>query len=242
MTTVTINILQKLSTVAAAATLASAAVVTSASSASAVNLVQNGDFSAGNIAFTSQYNYVAPPLDQKSLYPEAAYTIAGNPNITHDNWASFGDHTTGDGNMMIVNGAGAPDVVVWEQVISVTPKMLYNFGAWLVSSYSVSPAVLQFEINGRAIGPVFNASSNEGAWNFFGTTWNSRGAKFARIAIVNQNTALDGNDFALDDITFTANRPVESVPEPITIIGTVIAGGFVGAMKRKQKQASKAAV
>jgi hypothetical protein len=50
-----------------------------------------------------------------------------------------------------------------------------------------------------------------GGWQFLGTTWNSGANTSAILRIVNQNTALGGNDFALDDIHFSTES---SVPEP----------------------------
>lgn len=69
------------------------------------DLITNGDFEAGNTGFTTEYNYLNPSITGTwTLGPEYLYTIGTNPNLYHNAWTSFGDHTTGTGKMMIVNG------------------------------------------------------------------------------------------------------------------------------------------
>jgi hypothetical protein len=43
--------------------------------------------------------------------------VGANPSDYHELWHSFGDHTTGDGGMLIVNGNVAPDVVNGDLVV-----------------------------------------------------------------------------------------------------------------------------
>ena len=63
-----------------------------------VNLLTNGDFSAGNTGFTSQYTY-----SPGNLLHEGTYTVDNNPHNDSIYGASFGDHTTGKGLMLIAN-------------------------------------------------------------------------------------------------------------------------------------------
>lgn len=168
------------------------------------DLVINGNFSAGNTGFFTAYN---PPLGGSwgPLSWEGTYMISTNPQLTHTNFLSYGDHTTGTGNMMVVNGAGVSNTIVWEQTISVIPATNYNFSAWVSSTLHLSAtqvAQLQFSINGNLIGTVYNAPTTGGIWQNFFVTWNSGPNNAATIRIINQNTATSGNDFALDDIFF----------------------------------------
>lgn len=162
------------------------------------NLVVNGNFSAGNTGFTSDY------INSADLTPEGLYAIVTNPNSVHPGFAACGDHTTGTGNMMVVNGAGTPNLNVWCQTIVTIPNTEYQFETWVTSVANGSPALLQFSINGGTIGPIFQAPSTTCNWQRFSATWNSGANTSAVICIVNQNTALGGNDFALDDIAFHA--------------------------------------
>ncbi len=160
------------------------------------NLIVNGNFSAGNTGFTSAYTYTT------NLWPEATYCVGTNPQTFHSNFSPCGDHTTGTGNMMVVNAAGTPNVVVWQQTVPVLPGANYVFSCWLTSVHPTSPAQLQFFVNGVQIGPVFGASATTCQWNMFFNTWFSGTATSAVISIRNQNTLLSGNDFAIDDLYF----------------------------------------
>ncbi|MDB5274848.1 MAG: hypothetical protein JWO58_3215 [Chitinophagaceae bacterium] len=162
------------------------------------SLVKNGDFSAGNTQFTSGYSSCTAA---NCLYPEGYYAIGKNANYYHGNFVG-NDHTTGTGNFIIVNGTGVPNTIVWQQTITVKPGTNYNFSSWVSTMNNISPAKLQFEINGVLLGSVFNAPSTTYTWQNFFTTWNSGAATSAVITILNQNTSLNGNDFGLDDISF----------------------------------------
>ena len=112
------------------------------------------------------------------------------------------DHTTGNGNMMMINGAPAPDINIWKQTVTVTPNTNYAFSTWVQALWPPNPAQLGFSINGIDIGNAITASLPTCTWTQFYTTWNSGNSTSATISIVNKNTFVQGNDFALDDISF----------------------------------------
>jgi gliding motility-associated-like protein len=190
------------------------------------DLIGNGDFTGGNAGFSSSYTYTT------NLFPEATYYVGSNPNAYHSGFAACGDHTTGTGNMMIINGAGTPNTNVWCETINVVPNTNYAFGAWVTSVAAGSPAALQFEINGNLIGPVFNAPAAVCTWQQFYSIWNSGSNTTANICIINQNTTLGGNDFAMDDITFiglcnVSDTVTITVHNPTTTtIDTAICQGY----------------
>ncbi|MES2810299.1 MAG: hypothetical protein V4619_16820, partial [Bacteroidota bacterium] len=71
------------------------------------------------------------------------------------------------------------------------------------SVHPTNPAQLQFSINGSPLGSTINPSTTTGSWQYFTTTWNSGNFSGSLpIALVNQNIATSGNDFAVDDIVF----------------------------------------
>lgn len=164
-------------------------------------LVTNGDFSAGDVGFSSTYTVCVPNCQ------EGSYAVGTDPNAVHAAWTSCGDHTSGAGNFMIVNGAGTPGADVWCQTVAVTPNTNYTFSAWVVSQYPVSPSQLQFSINGTPLCSVFTAPATLCTWQQFFCTWNSGSNTTANICILNQNTTLGGNDFGLDDISFQSCTP-----------------------------------
>lgn len=212
---------------------AATAMVLAASGAQAATLV-NGDFEAGNTGFGSDYGYVAPSFN--ALYPEGIYTVDSNPNNVHDQWSSFGDHTTGAGLMMIVNGAPDANTWVWRETgITVAQNTTYFFSTWVASSHPANPAHLDFAINGSVIGTL-TASPTTGLWQQFYGTWNSGSATTADLALVNDNTIRFGNDFVLDDIAFGTSRP--GVPEPATWTMMIVGFGAAGAMLRRRRPAA----
>ncbi len=166
---------------------------------SEVNLVVNGDFSQGDTGFSSDYIY-GTGGGVGLLSNEGQYAIADNAGDTHNHFDNCSDHT-GGGNMMVVNASGLPNNI-WCQTITVDPGADYDFSAWITSVTDENPAQLQFSINGSLIGNVFNASSNTCNWDQFSAQWNSGLSTSAEICIVNSNLTPNGNDFAMDDISF----------------------------------------
>jgi hypothetical protein len=126
--------------------------------------------------------------------------------------------------MMLVNGAPVPDVKVWTQTVAVTPNTNYAFSTWVQAIYHVNPAQLQFYINGNDVGTLITASLPRCTWSQFYTTWNSGSNSTIEISIVNKNTFVEGNDFALDDISFSPvflNRDsVKITVEPPPVVTT----------------------
>ncbi len=200
---------------------------------SAANLIINADFSAGATSFTSAYTDMTG--SGLGLYGAATYAITSDPFEEHDDAASYFDHTSGNasGAMMAVNGAGVAGVVVWQQVVTVTPATIYDFSAWLSSWTSASPATMNFTVNGSTIGSL--AANGVTQWVEFVSTWNSGGSTTATIRIVNTNTAELGNDFALDDLYFGPQLPRLTSVAPLSgplaggTVVTLTGTGFTGA-------------
>tara|TARA_R110002050_G_scaffold149463_1_gene276027 strand:- start:61027 stop:63567 length:2541 start_codon:yes stop_codon:yes gene_type:complete len=197
------------------------------------NLVTNGDFEAGNTGFTTGHTY-GTGGSWGLLSAAGQYAISTNSNLTHINFPSCTDHTSGTGKYMIVNGSSTANLTVWCQTITVLPNTTYYFSAWITSVVSNSPAILSFKVNNVSLGPNHNVSSLTCNWQNYFQTWTSGATTTsATICITNQNTASGGNDFALDDISF---RPkcesidtilISSLPTPNVNLGpdTTICNG-----------------
>uniref|UniRef100_UPI00374D3B7F PKD domain-containing protein n=1 Tax=Ferruginibacter sp. TaxID=1940288 RepID=UPI00374D3B7F len=161
------------------------------------NIITNGDFSGGNTGFTSQYNFANPNVT------EGQYFVGPNPQNWNASLSACTDHTTGNGNMLLINGAPVADVNVWTQTVPVSPNTNYAFSTWVQALFTPNPAQLNFFINGGTLGNLITASLPTCTWTQFYTTWNSGNNTSATISIVNKNTFVQGNDFALDDISFS---------------------------------------
>lgn len=160
------------------------------------NAIINGDFSSGNTGFSSNYNYTT------NNATEGEYYVGPNAAAWNGGMASCGDHTTGTGNMLCVNGATSANVSIYCETVPVQPNSSYAFSTWLMTLSPGNLAQLQFSINGSLLGSVFTAPANTCQWQQFYSTWNSGNNTSANICIVNQNTNAGANDFALDDVSF----------------------------------------
>lgn len=158
------------------------------------NLITNGDFEAGNTAFNTALTHGG--------LGQGGYIITTDPSLGHPAASSYGDYTSGSGNMFAVNGSATADLLVWGQDnIAVTANTSYDFAAYIASWTSSNPAQLQFSINDFVIGTI-EASTTTGEWDLAFANWDSGSATTANIKIINNNTVGSGNDFSLDDIYF----------------------------------------
>ncbi len=178
----------------------------SASITAGTELVVNGNFSAGNTGFTSNYTYQADVAGNTELYPEGLYGVGTNANNYHN--LLFSTAHGGSGNFMIINGDPATGSIVWSETATVTPNTTYYFSAWATSISNLNNAVLQFKVNGLQVGTVAYLPNGPDNWVRFYGSWNSGSATSAVISIVDLQTILGGNDFGLDDISFGTLSPI----------------------------------
>lgn len=186
---------------------------TSGGSTTGANIIVNGDFESGNSGFTSEYS-----LDCGSLTGEGKYCVGTNPRSTHNNFSACGDHTSGSGNMMIMNASTKGGVKVWCQNVPVDPGKDYEFSAWITSVHRSNPAVLEFQINGTLMGNTLNATTVTCSWDQYAAQWNSGVNTSIEICLVNQNTGGGGNDFAIDDIAFSPVNLTRGVTDSVLVI------------------------
>lgn len=178
------------------------------------DFIANGDFSAGNTGFTTEYNFVPEGLS----FTPGDYTIRTDPHLFNTNLASFGDHTTGTGNMLIVDGSFSGTATVWSQQIEVAVNTKYEFALWAASTYAAAPSLLQFQANGETLGANLQLSSTPGLWQEFTAIWYSGANTLLTLTIVDLNSIGLGNDFALDDLLFSKVIQPASTPAPASIV------------------------
>lgn len=228
--------------------LLGAAALLMAAPATAANLVVNGDFEAGNSGFTSGLIYAAPA--PSVLTPEGLYTVDTNAFNVHPSWASFGDHSSGTGKYLIVNGSTAPSTTVWQSgpfaVLSGTNYFFEAFAAEICcnSTYSGSnfAANLTFEVtdnnsNVVTLGTFDTTGQTPGDWVGLTNSWNSGTATSVNLKILNSSVAASGNDFAIDDVNFSTSSIVPGVPEPATWAMLIAGFGLIGAVMRRRSHA-----
>lgn len=194
-------------------------------------LVVNGHFEQGPVGFTSQYISCAGcfvGIGEELLDNHFVVGISAN----HHHIAFNGTGQGGAGNFMIINGSSQPNTYVWCQTINVQPNTYYEFSAWVASLITQSPAQLQFQANGVLLGPIFSAPNAINTWNQFFSVWYSGANTSVDICIINQNTSIAGNDFAIDNISFKACLSCEkelefTISEPDLLTATATAQNAV---------------
>jgi hypothetical protein len=178
------------------------------------DLIVNGDFEQGNTAFSSNY-FFSPG----NITPTRTYDIVTNPALSRPGATApvaYGDHTSGTGLMMAVNGAITPDVLVWGQIVAVKPNSPYTFAAFISSWTAAAPGQLDVVFNGTSIG-IMNAPSITAFWSPFSASWNSGSATSVVIELRSLSTSGFGNDFALDDLALKGPDTL-AVPEPASVV------------------------
>ncbi len=190
------------------------------------NILNNANFNQGNTGFTSEY-----VSSTQGGYGRYLVTDRGPQSW----WTGFSpcvDHTTGSGYMMLIDGGFISNQNVYCQEVSVLPNTDYAFSAWVVNICTCgAPPRLQFGINGVNLGNIINVTTVNCQWNQFYEIWNSGNNTTAKICLLNQNTNPAGNDFALDDITFTPVTPshdtiiVNVMPKSRTTLTTTMCKG-----------------
>ena len=178
--------------------------VTSTSNSPSANMVTNGDFSQGNLGFSSDYQYIS---NAGTSGVQRAYGVVTGATAWFQFFPSCNiEHTTGTGKMMIIDGStiNAGNDKVWGQTITVQPNQNYTFSYWVQTVALPNPANIEIKINGVVVGTDL-APSAECNWALRTYTWNSGSATSAQIALFDKVTASGGNDFSIDDISFTTN-------------------------------------
>lgn len=167
-------------------------------------LVVNGNFNAGTFGFASEY-----------LYQSDKICNAGEYTVTNDLWnvrrngdsrckpfSKCGDHTTGNGNMLVADGSKVQ--AIWKQnIVNIDKDGEYKFefyATYVSDSGDRAPNFL-VQINGRDLQTVY-LPSDACNWHKFVVMWESGQATSASISIITAKNEVYWNDFAIDDVSF----------------------------------------
>lgn len=175
------------------------------------SLVVNGDLSAGNSGFTSDYVAVANTgglLSEGTYYVGVAsdvWTLTGQDNITTD---PFGDP---DGPVMYVNGSPNPGDVYWSQTFAVDANTDYDFSVWATNANAWAGTngngdadpLFELVVNGSVVASGQLSYLTAGQWEQFTGTWNSGSATSVTVSMLSASTSAWGNDLAIASLSFS---------------------------------------
>ncbi|MBL7774903.1 MAG: PKD domain-containing protein, partial [Saprospiraceae bacterium] len=174
-------------------------------------LVTNGDFEAGNTGFTSGHSYVPAP----GALTAGKYSVAQSTQVStiNNQWACT-DHTSGSatGKMLVVDGSLNPPALwtVWKQNVPVVAGKTYSFSAWVnnlvVPSKNFDDPQVELYINGKAVAGIV-LPENPDQWYRMCVQWTAPATGTAILEVQIGRFDNDGNDFAVDDISFRACEP-----------------------------------
>jgi gliding motility-associated-like protein len=179
--------------------------------------VVNIDFGRGkgnfgpSLGSSTNYQYTA------SLSPgDGSYTIV--KRIGQGSWFNTVNHTPDDpdGYMMMINASYQPGVF-YETAINtdLCPNTTYEFATWVTNllTYSGNKPNLTFAIltlDDELLGTYTTGDIPEtpvSTWKQYGFLFRTSNTSKVKIRITNNGPGGDGNDLALDDITFRACGP-----------------------------------
>lgn len=200
------------------------------------NLILDGDFENFNPAtpfgnFSSSYDYYDCDLGNsvcvngttgQNILCQYDFAVETGTPACNNTWsANIADHTTGTGNMMLVDFPVGLSAEIWGVDVTLLPNTTYCFGAHfmnLVPSGTgyVNP-VFRFEANGSILGNSASIPEDE-QWHYEGIQFNSGAGGLVHLSMFNQNFGALGYDMAIDDIMV---REVTNGTVPITVADAV---------------------
>ena len=167
------------------------------------NLVLNPDFQQGNTGFSTDYSFsTANPLSGGN------YNIVADAATIHFGYSGY-DHTSGNGTgkFMVINGASLA-VNDWCQTVAVQKNKYYRYAAWFKNivkkpQYVGLPiANVELHINGQKVSNNIGLPDYPDVWVKLDTLWYSGNSTSVTLCIYDTSTSGNGNDFAIDDISF----------------------------------------
>ncbi|MBI9058426.1 MAG: hypothetical protein JEZ01_11745, partial [Labilibaculum sp.] len=180
-----------------------------------LELVNNGDFTLGNIGFQSDYYYCSNPWWWSCRSRSSKYTVSSNTEAFGSNKADC-NGVTGNSpdNMMVVEG-GNVNNTVWEQTIDVDPDSYYVFAMNITNLRNDSFDDFDLIIDGVVVQSfTTNSACN---WDKYQKLIYNDTPTQITVQINNTSTVGVDNAFALDGISMfkLSEIPLDVIVEVI---------------------------
>lgn len=180
--------------------------------------VVNIDFGTG----AAPVSFTAPgyQLTTSACPNDGFYSITTNQSNCGRQWHTVSSDHTGGGAFMMVNASQTPGDFFVQSLSNLCPNTTYVFSAWVLNVVTNPASIkpnLVFKIE-AADGTVLAQHPTGDIEVFSQPTWQQVGFSFTNgnsntpvtLRITNNAPGGDGNDLALDDISFRACGPIVS--------------------------------
>jgi PKD domain/Secretion system C-terminal sorting domain/HYR domain len=217
------------------------------------NLVVNGNFSAGDTGFASDYTYFAPATGAGA----GRYTVCDSISAyTTNNFWYCTDHTTGSptGLFLVCDGSNSAAAAAWRQTFTVAANRIYNFCFYAKNlirpnSGFTNPSIEVWIKEGtgsfvkKTPLPIV-LPENPNNWQLISFNWTSSAAPSPLVIEIRSVVSGSGTDFAIDDISLTTCGTGTSTKEanaltPISIVPNPNQGDFTVILPKILENGSK---
>ncbi len=169
------------------------------------NQIVNGDFSAGNTGFTSD-------LTQSCSCNNGTYCVTiNNQNKCANIINGDGDHTSGNGKYLVIEGSPLANQDVWKQNTQVILGRTYHFTFWMGSLepfFHRPNSDFEIRFNNQVVQTIPAAQMPFLDWEPYTFSWVSNINSNSMPIVIRQVSALgDSMDYGIDDIFFNECVP-----------------------------------
>ena len=174
-----------------------------------------------NIAPGYSYTFSVPPLDGEYVITNSTTNWSGLFN----SWLSISDNSTDpSGYMMVVNASNAPGLFYEQTVSGLCENTLYEFSADIINLIKIgTPDHIDPDVSFLLDGVELFSTGNipkTNNWTSYGFTFTTSlgGTQSLTLSLRNNAPGGNGNDLAIDNISFRACGPETSIsPAPLII-------------------------
>lgn len=161
----------------------------------ACGVISTEDFSIVTPFLATSYHY-----NGSNALSEGYYAIAAT-----DNTGTLTDHTSGTGNMMLVNAAFQKDYFYRQRLTNLLPGEPYKLTFWAANTNvgaPVKPEILAGMAggNGVVLSSLSTGAITSNNWTLYTFSFTAP-ANTAEVFLRNNASGIDGNELAIDDIS-----------------------------------------
>ena len=167
------------------------------------NLVINGDFEAQFEGFNTTYK-ITDDVEKTGFI-----AVDDNPGSFTSYFINKGDHTLGNGNMLIIDGDTFEDYF-YQTTVAAEKESQYEISFWGLNIHEIfipgdtsnedkNPPIYRITINGKTMYDTILPMDT--SWNEFSFIYKTENTDSIRLEISSQTGTVKKNDFAIDDVS-----------------------------------------